>query len=199
MRAFILAACLGLSCVAATVATAADAPAAPGERAAPALPAYHLGSGDKVRIIVYGEPTLTGCVGMGAPLCDSAIENDFPILSPDGRYLITAPGGAKRNYGSIKVYPLSSGKIEPSVHCYAHPDSKQEGCAPIALNLDSNAWLDFSPDGKTLAVRTRDNLALLVRQVAEAEAVAHQERRDVAPGPPALARQVESHDCALFG
>jgi len=60
MRATLLAfACICLA-FAAPVARAADTPTPAGDRTEESLPAYHLGSGDKVRIIVYGEATLSG-------------------------------------------------------------------------------------------------------------------------------------------
>lgn len=107
-----------------------------------------------------GEPTLTGCVGMGAPGCAVPIRSDNAILSPGGRFLITVPSGQKRSYGEINVYPLSSGKIEPSARCYAHPEEKRP-CEPLTVVLDGSPWMDFSPDGKTLAIRSKHHLALL--------------------------------------
>jgi protein involved in polysaccharide export with SLBB domain len=61
MRAFVLAfACMWLSLAAAPARAVDAAPPEAGERSTASLPAYHLGSGDKVRIIVYSEPTLSG-------------------------------------------------------------------------------------------------------------------------------------------
>lgn len=57
MRALFTAFACFIALLAAPVAGAADESV---ERSLSSLPAYHLGSGDKVRIIVYGEPTLTG-------------------------------------------------------------------------------------------------------------------------------------------
>lgn len=107
-----------------------------------------------------GEPTLTGCVGMGAPGCDTAMRADTPIISPGGRFLITSPGGSSRNHGELRIYPLHNGKLEPSVRCYAHP-GEGKPCEPLTVNLDQLPFLAFSGDGKTLAVRTKDHLALL--------------------------------------
>ena len=60
MRAALLAlACFTLSILAAPAAYAAD-PAPASDRSTDPIPAYRLGSGDKVRIIIYGEPTLSG-------------------------------------------------------------------------------------------------------------------------------------------
>lgn len=107
-----------------------------------------------------GEPTLTGCAGMGAPGCATPLRSGHPILSPDGRFLITVPAGTTRNYGEINVYPLSSGKLEPAVRCYAHP-AENKPCEPLTVTTESTPWMAFSPDGRTLAVRSRDHLALL--------------------------------------
>ena len=107
-----------------------------------------------------GEPTVTGCVGKGAPGCDTNVRFDSGVISPGGRFLITVPGGQQRSHGEIKVYPLSGGKIEPSVRCYAHP-AENKPCEPLTVALVGTPWTTFSPDGGTLALRTRDHLALL--------------------------------------
>ena len=46
------------------------------------------------------------------------------------------------------------------MRCYAHPAEKK-ACEPLTIALESDPWMTFSPDGKTLAVRSRDHLALL--------------------------------------
>jgi hypothetical protein len=88
------------------------------------------------------------------------MSTDHAIMSPTGRFLLTVPSGQKRGYGEIKVYPLFNGRIEPSVRCYAHP-AENRPCEPLTVILDSLPWMDFSPDGKTLALRSKSHLALL--------------------------------------
>lgn len=107
-----------------------------------------------------GEPTLTGCAGRGALDCTATQRGSEPIVSPGGRYLITAPEGQTTSHGPIQLYPLYNGKLEPVERCYQHPGENRP-CEPLNVNLDSATWMAFSPDGKTLAVRTRDHLALL--------------------------------------
>lgn len=107
-----------------------------------------------------GEPTLTGCIGMGAPGCATPMRTDNAIVSPGGRFLITVPSGQKRSYGQVEIYPLLNGKLEPSARCYAHP-AENRACAPLTIILDGVPWMDFGPDGKTLAIRSKNHLALL--------------------------------------
>ena len=57
-----------------------------------------------------GEPTFTGCVGKGAPGCDTTCGWTRAVISPGGRFLITVPGGQQRSHGEIKVYPLSTAR-----------------------------------------------------------------------------------------
>jgi hypothetical protein len=108
-----------------------------------------------------GDLTYDGCVGWGGPGCTEAIDRaGTPVLSPDGKHLLLISGGQRHDHGEITVYPIVDGHLKPAARCYAHP-AEEKPCEPLTVNLDGIPYVDFSPDGSTLAVRTKGHLALL--------------------------------------
>lgn len=107
-----------------------------------------------------GEPSFDSCVAGGAPGCTELVDPAEPILAPDGKHLLTIEGGRRFDHGEITVYPIVDGHLKPAARCYAHP-GEGKPCLPLTVDLDGIPYMEFAPDGRTLAVRTKDNLALL--------------------------------------
>jgi hypothetical protein len=106
-----------------------------------------------------GEPSYDSCVGGGAPGCTEPLRIEHIVVAPGGRYVLGLDGGQTRDHGEIEVFPLVDGHIQPSARCYAHPAEKKP-CEPFVANLDGTPYLDFSADGKRMALRTKGHLAL---------------------------------------
>ena len=102
-----------------------------------------------------GDPSPASCIA-----CDEFLQQADLAVSPDGRFVLTFGSGQQRDHGEITVYPVLDGVVQPAARCYAHP-AENKPCEPLTVNLDGPPYFDWSGDGKTLAVRSKDHLALL--------------------------------------
>ena len=104
------------------------------------------------RVWLWRVGDLARPIELGQPLTNSGDAVASITFSPDGRTLAgagnieTPSNTASNTVGRVWLWNL------------AHPDNASQLGQPLmAENAANFAWMAFSPDGKTLAVRSRDH------------------------------------------